>query len=95
MNTKNEVLRGLIPVYENVKSYYNKAMVIEGSNRIDLYSYDTLVATIHKNEDFTLSNVVVYGTYSSTTLRHIKEFLKQYGYEAKNKKQIETDYILL
>ena len=95
MNVKNEVLRGLIPIYDNAKSFYNKATIKEGTNRIELYSYNTHVATIHKNADHTLSNVVVYGIYSATTLRHIKEFLKQYGYKAENKNQIVNDYISL
>jgi hypothetical protein len=34
----------------------------------------------------------VYGTYSSTTLRHIKEFLKQNGFKAESSKQIMADY---
>lgn len=34
----------------------------------------------------------VYGTYSQTTLRHIKEFLSQNGFVANNSKQIMADY---
>ena len=36
----------------------------------------------------------VYGTYSATTLRHIKEFLKQNGFKADSKSQIEKDYLI-
>lgn len=51
-----------------------------------LISYSTEVATI--------ANGVarVRGTYSNTTLRHIKEFLKQEGFKAENSKQIMADY---
>ena len=34
----------------------------------------------------------VVDTYSQTTLRHIKEFLKQNGFKADSKKQIMEDY---
>jgi hypothetical protein len=34
----------------------------------------------------------VFGTYSQTTLRHIKEFLLQHGFRADNSKQIMADY---
>ena len=34
----------------------------------------------------------VNGTYSQTTLRHIKEFLKQEGFKAETQRQILNDY---
>ncbi len=72
----------LEPEYDSAVSFYKKARV-EGNK---LYSYDTLVAEIKDG------NPVVYGTYSQTTLRHIKEWLKQNGFKAENSKQIMNDY---
>ena len=74
-------------IYDKRNSFYNKAMIEHKGNILKLYSYNTLVAEIKENKAF------VYGTYSPTTLRHIKEFLKQNGFTAENKKQIEKDYI--
>lgn len=51
-----------------------------------LYSYGTKVAEIKENK------AIVYGTYSQTTLRHIKEYLLQNDFEANTKKQIVEDY---
>ena len=78
----------LIPVHSNVKSFGGKAIVETFEDgRVNLLSYYTLVATI---ED---GRAIVFGTYSSTTLRHIKEFLLQNGFKATSKKQIENDYM--
>jgi hypothetical protein len=72
--------------YDNRNSFYNKAVVFfEGDKRI-LYSYHTKVAEIKGNK------AIVYGAFSQTTLRHIKEFLKQNGFKAENRKQILKDY---
>lgn len=57
----------------------------EGNSKV-LYSYNIKVAEIKDGKP------IVYGTYSTTTLRHIKEFLKQEGYKAETKEQIEKDY---
>jgi len=66
----------LTPNYNSRKSFYQKAMIEEkGTNKICLYSYNTLVAEIDKEN----KKAIVYTTYSQTTLRHIKEFLKQNG----------------
>lgn len=51
-----------------------------------LSSYVTEVATIANGK------ARVRDTYSNTTLRHIKEFLKQNGFRADNSKQIMADY---
>lgn len=74
-------------IYDSRKSFYKKAFVHESDNVKTLYSYETKVARI-KNDKAT-----VFGTYSMTTLRHIKEFLLQNGFKAENKKQIENDYL--
>lgn len=76
----------MIPEFTNVKSFYKKAYIDRINDLKVLYSYDTKVAYI-KND-----KAVVLNTYSATTLKHIKEFLKQEGFKAETKKQIERDY---
>lgn len=77
----------LIPEYDSRASFYGKARVSvnEHGDRI-LISYTTKVAAIADGK------AKVYGTYSVTTLRHIKEFLLQNGFKADNSKQIMADY---
>ena len=79
---------GLEPRYDARKSFYGKAHVDTGDkgDKNRLYSYDTLVAEIKDGKP------VVYGTYSQTTLRHIKDWLKQNGFRADTSKQIMADY---
>ena len=79
----------LYPYYDSAKSFYGKAKVIEIENDVFHISYDKIVAFF--NRDAKVAQV--YGTYSATTLRHIKEFLKQSGFKAESKKQIENDYM--
>jgi hypothetical protein len=82
-------LSPLSPQYDSRASFYGKALVGENSllgDGIWLKSYDTFVARIVNGK------AKVYGTYSATTLRHIKEFLKQYGFKAISSKQIMADY---
>lgn len=78
----------LRPQYDSRQSFYGKAQVDTGdkNDKNKLYSYDTLVAEIKDGKP------VVYGTYSQTTLRHIKDWLKQNGFKAENSKQIINDY---
>ena len=85
----NMSIMELCPYYDSAKSFYGKAKVIEIENDVFLMSYDTIVAFF--NRDTKIAKVI--GTYSATTLRHIKEFLKQSGFKAETKKQIEKDYI--
>ena len=79
----------LCPYYDGRQSFYGKAKVIEIENDVFLSSYDTIVAFYNKE----VRIPQVYDTYSATTLRHIKEFLKQNGFVAENKRQIERDYM--
>lgn len=85
----NMSIMELCPYYDSAKSFYGKAKVIEIENDVFLMSYDTIVAFF--NRDTKVAKVI--GTYSATTLRHIKEFLRQSGFKAETKKQIEKDYI--
>lgn len=79
----------LHPQYDSRQSFYGKARVDTGDkdDKNKLYSYNTLVAEMIDGKP------VVYGTYSATTLRHIKDWLKQNGFKAENKAQIEADYM--
>lgn len=62
-------------IYDARKSFYGKAHVIDHEDgRLELQSYDTIVAEIRDGQ-------LVYdclGTYSQTTNRHIREFKKQF-----------------
>lgn len=73
----------LYPEYDNAKSFYNKAKVkkyYDDNNilvKTELYSYNTLVLTI-ENDKYTLNySIDKKLLFSQTTLRHIKEALKQ------------------
>lgn len=73
--------------YDSRKSFYGKANVRKEGRRIVLRSYATDVAYIIDGR-----RAVVLGTYSPTTLRHIKDFLLQNGFKAETSKQILEDY---
>lgn len=84
--------------FDNAKSFYKKAFyeitsikkyntegycLYDGMHQIDLYSYNTLVCTIYKNDvyknsDFYMIYSFSKNIYTHTTARHIKEFLKQF-----------------
>jgi hypothetical protein len=74
--------------YDARASFYGKARVEvnEATGDKALISYSTRVAEIKDGKP------IVYGTYSQTTMRHIKEFLKQEGFKAENQAQIIKDY---
>lgn len=75
METKRELY--LEPIFDSAKSFYKKAkrVIYYKDNlvvKVELYSYNTLIATL-KGGNMDLTEL-----YSDTTLRHIKEFIKQY-----------------
>lgn len=72
----------LTPVYDKAKSFYHKAKVQEWHGNVRLQSYETIVAEIKDGKP------IIYGTYSATTLRHIKEFLQQNGFKSGTKNEI-------
>ena len=77
----------LKPKYDSRKSFYGKATVeSDGVGHSHLISYETKVAEIGAGV------LKVYGFYSPTTLRHIKEYAKQHGFKADTKKQMAEDY---
>lgn len=89
-NVNEAPIYDLDSIFDSRQSFYGKAKVDTGDkgDKNKLYSYNTLVAEIKDGKP------VVYGTYSQTTLRHIKEWLKQLGFKAENKAQIERDYLV-
>ena len=84
----NIAMMELCPYYDSAQSFYGKAKVFEIENDVFLMSYDTIVAFYNRETKI----AKVTDTYSTTTLRHIKEFLRQGGFKAETKKQIEKDY---
>lgn len=73
--------------FDSRKSFYGKARVdMKDERNQKLYSYNALVAEIVDGKP------KVYNLQSQTTLRHVKEFLKQNGFIADSKSQIIRDY---
>ena len=86
-NIKIVISKELMPIYENVKSYYKKAYIKKYYNKDDiinkyeLMSYNTSILYIKNNKlYFNYKDINNNNIYTSTTLRHIKEFIKQYYY---------------
>lgn len=65
----------LTPRYDSRQSFYRKAFVEISNDVIELWSYETLVCVIC-NGTVRIDGNTMWD--SNTTLRHIKEFLKQY-----------------
>ena len=84
---RNIMQTELEAIYDARQSFYGKAIVSSNNGVMSLWSYGKLVATIYDGQ------AKVYSTHSATTLRHIKEFLRQNGYHAATKAQIERDYV--
>ena len=74
--------------YDARQSFYGKAQVFvnEEEEIKVLKSYNTFVAIIKGNHAF------ISETYSNTTLRHIKEFLKQNGFKVGTKQELIKMY---
>lgn len=61
--------------YDARQSFYKKAHTGEFLNCLYLKSYDTIVACIFQNQ------LRIYGAFSQTTARHIREFARQNGFD--------------
>jgi hypothetical protein len=92
--TMNDNFTELAPRYDARASFYGKAHVIDNPEPAKneeytklLRSYETVVCAITAS-----GKAKVFGLYSTTTTRHIKEFLKQNGFKADTSKQIMKDY---
>ena len=84
----------LLPIYDSRKSFYCKAIIEEENENIKLYSYNTLVCTLSNNNIILNDAVDQSLLFSNTTLRHIKEFLKQFYYNS-NKNITKKDLLKL
>ena len=76
----------LEPKHENCRSYYGKAHILyEDDGSVALQSYNTIVLRLVNG------NIVrFWDGYSATTMRHINEFLQQFGFPAGRKKDWEA-----
>lgn len=80
----------LTPEFDSRQSFYRKALVNYVGDVKELHSYGSHVASIDsKTRTVTLHPL---WDHSATTLRHVKEFLKQGGLTAVSKAQIAKDY---
>jgi hypothetical protein len=86
-------MKNLQPINDSRNSFYNKAEVQETPTKKILFSYGTKVLTIENGKAKLNNKVEDFLLFSNTTLRHIKEFLKQNGFKAETKKQIINDYM--
>ena len=71
----------LKPKYDRAKSFYGKAIVKLEDDRATLQSYETDVCEIKNGQVYRL-----WGGYSATTMRHVNEFVKQFGFNVGGKK---------
>ena len=75
--------------FDNRKSFYNKALIIETSKTIKLKSYDTIILQYNKQTKTIKFLCRDPWAFSQTTNRHINEFLKQFTTEtALSKREI-------
>lgn len=88
----------LTPEFDTRQSFYNKAYVRfprtgigePKNSRAELLSYGTHVMTI--DPEARTVELLPRWDESATTLRHVKELLKQNGFTATSKAQIAKDY---
>ena len=86
---KESPVYDMTPQYDSRQSFYGKARVDDNGSEKTLYSYNTPVAKISDGKVQLLSK----WDWSQTTLRHVKEFLKQNGFEANSLAQMRKDYL--
>ena len=77
--------------FDSAKSFYNKAQFNAEDGKIVLYSYNSRVCEIKGGKAVIITEHPQ--VFSNTTLRHIKEFLKQKGFKAESKEQLIADYV--
>ena len=83
----------LEPEYDSRKSFYKKAYVDEKDDGTKvLYSYGTPVCRIKDGKATLLRKGYLGWASSQTTLRHVKEFLKQNGFEAGSINDLRKNY---
>ncbi len=77
------------PQYDARQSFYGKARIDDENGVLTLYSYNTPVAKISNGT----VELLPKWDWSQTTLRHVKEFLKQNGFEATSLSQMRNTYL--
>lgn len=83
----------LHPEYDSRQSFYGKArVIIKDDGTQILYSYATPVCKIKDGKVTLLKKGYLGWASSPTTLRHVKEFLKQNGFEAGSYKELAKMY---
>lgn len=80
----------LTPQFDSRQSFYGKATVTGTNTGLVLRSYGTIVATI--DDETNEVTLLPRWDETQTTLRHVKEFLKQNGFKAETKAQMKADY---
>lgn len=81
------------PEYDSRKSFYKKAYVDERPDGTKiLYSYGTPVCKIEDGKAILLRKGYLSWACSPTTLRHVKEFLRQNGFEAGSINDLRKNY---
>lgn len=81
----------LEPVIDRRKSFYKKAKIlIDNKGNKYLKSYDSIIVEV-KNGKVKI-NTDVYLWDSQTSLRHLKDFLYQLGYEIGSKQDLINMY---
>lgn len=76
----------LKPIYNNQKSFYNKAVVFFENGYTFLKSYDTVVACVDTDSNF----YRLWDGYSVTTMKHINDFIYQMNIDGGGKKWWES-----
>ena len=90
MNDVLEEAPILEPKYDLRKSFYNKAETREENGETILSSYGVDVAKIKDGK----ATLLPKWDFSQTTVRHVKEFLRQNGFKADGRVQIAKDYVV-
>lgn len=87
------MLKQLEPRYDSRKSFYGKAHIWtdENSNEIILISYHSEAARYVNGHLALNSDLSDDMLFSKTTLRHIKEFVRQISGLSLTKKQLENE----
>ena len=91
--TKEDMKVELHPEFDSRQSFYGKArVVIKPDGTQVLYSYGTPVCRIKDGKATLLHKGYLGWSSSQTTLRHVKEFLKQNGFEVGSINDLRKNY---
>ena len=81
----------LSPVFDSRKSFYGKARVKVNDDTLQLVSYSTVVAIVtYLSDGAKLAHIT--GVYSRTTVRHIREFLRQHGFKPGTEAELISEF---